>query len=237
MLALLLTLIPIALIDSLSVVPVAVVPLALLLGGGRPMRGFFTFVAGIFLSYFPLGILLLFGFDALFEQLGSQFSDWWHQEPDLGEVILEICIGLLLVFFAHRICNGGEKEQAQSPSSMSAWQGFLIAALLIITGIPGALPYFAGIAQILKEDLSPAGMLMALLFYNLVFILPLMVFPLLHLWLGPRAKPWFAALGNWFTDWGKRLAITLFMGLGFLLIVDGIGWLYGKPLILPSAWG
>ncbi len=233
--ALLLTLTSIALIDGLYVIPVAVVPLMLFLGGERPMRGFLAFMAGIFLSNFFLGIPLLFGFDALLDRFGALFSDWWHQEPAWGKGILEICIGLLLVAFAHRIRKGGGKRQARSPDSLSPWQGFLLAALLILTGFPSALPYFAGIAQILREDFSPAGMLTALLFYNLVFIPPLMVFPLLYLWVGPRAKSWFAVLGNWFTDWGRRVAITLFMGLGLILILDGIGRLYGKPLLLPRA--
>ena len=47
--------------------------------------------------------------------------------------------------------------------------------------MPGALPYFAAIDLILKEDLPLVSAGLALLYYNLVFVLPLaallLIFP------------------------------------------------------------
>ena len=53
---LLLVLLPIALLDSLSMVPLTVAPLALMLNGGKPITTTTAFLAGIFLAYFFGGV-------------------------------------------------------------------------------------------------------------------------------------------------------------------------------------
>ena len=113
-------------------------------------------------------------------------------------------------------------------------RAFALGALINLTGMWGALPYFAAIAKILQEDLSPAGSLVALLSYNLVFLLPLTLFPLLHLLIGARVQSLFTAAGQRMRAWGMRLLTILLIGLGFLLVIDGIGWLRGHPLFVPG---
>jgi hypothetical protein len=46
-----------------------------------------------------------------------------------------------------------------------------------------------------------------------------------------KTERWFQAAVALFTRWGKHLLVTVLVGLGFILIVDGIGWFFGKPLI------
>ena len=231
MIELLTILAPIALVDSLSVVPLAMVPLVLLLGGSRPVAGSLSFLAGILATYLPFGVLLLFGLDALFDRMATHFSAWWNQQPDLGDVLLEILIGLVMIVFGHRLCSRrGNPARKQEKKGMTPSQAFLLAALINLSGMWGALPYFAAITQILKVDLSPGGMLSALLFYNLVFLLPLASFLVLHLALGDRATRLFNSLNDFVTRWGSRVLVTALIGLGFVLVVDGIGWLFGAPL-------
>lgn len=236
MIELIVTLVPIALIDSLSVVPLTIVPMALLLGGRRPVTGALAFIAGIVLTYLPFGVLLLFGLDALFDGLAARFSEWWSSEPDLGEVVLEIVVGLAMVIFGHGLCRRGSKRKSgESRSGMTPVQAFTLAAVINVSGFWGALPYFAAIAQILKADLSTGGILGAILLYNLVFALPLFSFLLLHLLLGEQAQRWFANAADFTTRWGGRVVTILLIGLGFVLIIDGIAWLYGVPLVMGGA--
>jgi len=233
-----LTLAPIALIDSLSVVPIAVVPLLLLLAGKRPLAGSFAFIAGIVLTYLPFGVLLLFGLDALFDSLAGQFSAWWKREPDQGEVVLQIVVGLAMLFVGYRVMRRKAEDQPdQGRAGMTPGQAFTLAAAINVTGMWGALPYFAAIAQILKEDLSSGGMLGALLYYNLVFALPLAALPVLHYALGERAERWSSALVGLIRRWGQRLLAVFLAGLGLVMTADGVGWLMGRPLILPDAFG
>ena len=118
---------------------------------------------------------------------------------------------------------------------MTPAQAFTLAAVINVSGFWGALPYFAAIAQILKADLSTGGMLSAILLYNLVFALPLFSFLLLHLLLGEQAQRWFANAADFTTRWGGRVVTILLIGLGFVLIIDGIAWLYGVPLVMGGA--
>ena len=226
---------PIALVDSLSVVPVASVPLVVLLSGRRPVAGSLAFIGGILLTYFPFGVLLLFGLDAVFDRLAGQVAEWWNKEPDLGEVVLQIVVGLVMVAYGRKLSNRrGKKQQQTGRAQMSPAQAFVLAAVINVTGIWGALPYFAAIAQILKADLSPGGMLTALLFYNLVFALPLTGFLVLRLLLGEQAERWFQTINGFIARWGGRVLVTVLVLLGIILIVDGVGWLVGRPLIVPG---
>ncbi len=239
MLELLATLTPIALVDSLSVVPVALVPMLMLLGGRRPLAGAFAFIAGILFTYLPFGLLLLFGLDYLFDTLAAHFSTWWNREPHFGEVVLELVVGLLLMLLGNQLCNrGGMSRAAETKDKrkrgMTPLQAFGLAAMLNAAGLWGALPYFAAIAQILKEGWSTGLNVAALAYYNLVFILPLLAFPLLHLLMGPRAQPLFRSFDRFIRHWSRRLLAIVFIGLGFLLLVDAIGWLNGTPLLPPN---
>ena len=52
-----LILVAIALIDSTSLVPIALLPLAAIMAGKRPVFGALCFISGIFFIYFLAGIL------------------------------------------------------------------------------------------------------------------------------------------------------------------------------------
>lgn len=226
---------PIALIDSLSVISVAIVPLVLLLSGQRPVLASFAFIAGIVLTYFPFGVLLLFGLDAIFESMAARFVEWWSKEPNLGELVLQIIIGLVMIVFGYRLCtNRGKKRADKGRTGMTPPQAFMLAAIINITGMWGALPYFAAVAQILKADFSSGGMLIALAFYNLVFALPLATFLVLRLLLGAQSERWFGLMTDFISRWGGRVLVTVLIGFGLIMMVDGIGWLLGMPLIVPG---
>ncbi len=58
-----------------------------------------------------------------------------------------------------------------------------------------------------------------------------------YLLFGTRSERWFGAIEGFIRHWGPRVLANLLIALGALLIVDGIGWLYGWPLLVPSARG
>ncbi len=230
---------PIALIDSLSVLPLALIALLSALGSRRPAAASLSFLAGMFLSYFLIGVLLLFGLDALFDSLAAHFTAWWNREPHFGELILELIVGVLMIVYGFWLCGcGKEKDSAgveeKTRQGVSPVSAFIIAVLMNITGAWGALPYFAAAAQILKMDLSLTAMFWALLFYNLIYILPLAAIPLSRLLLGASFEPVLAKVNDFIVHWSRRILITLLLGLGFLMIADGIGWFVGMPLLAPG---
>ena len=101
MVDLVLILLAIALVDSTSMIPIGIFPLAAILGGRRPVIGALSFVSGIFLVYFLSGVLLLLGFDLIFEMIGPSISRWWNQ-PNSAELGLQIIVGILLLVYAWR---------------------------------------------------------------------------------------------------------------------------------------
>ena len=86
MLELLAVLTPIALIDSTSITPLALVPLATILAGRRPFGTAFAFLAGLFVSYLIMALLFLFGLSSVLTRLNAWLSYRWdNPEPaDFG---------------------------------------------------------------------------------------------------------------------------------------------------------
>ena len=220
----------IALLDSTSMVPLAIAPLAGLLAGPRPYLGASSFLTGIFVVYLAFGLLVLLGLDAVFDELNEWLGKLWR-EPEVPEIWLQIVIGVVLLAFGYRMANarGGRGERG-ARSVLSPAQGFTIGAALTLVGLPGAVPLFAAIDQILRADLSPVGGFLALVFYNVLFLVPLLSIVLVRAVLRGKSEAIFARIGAFFEAWGRRLIIALLILLGALLFIDGVGWLFDAPL-------
>ena len=231
MTALLLLLTPIALIDSTSLVPMAIVPMLVMLGGRRPFLTAMTFIAAVFVSYVACGILIVFGLSAFVDGAAHWAKNYWSN-PYVIEIYVQIVAGFLILIFAVKV---GEKStpkgQKQAPAEMSPWSAFTFGAILTVGGIWGALPYFAAIAEIEQAELSMLDSVVALVYYNIVFALPLIAIVVVRQVAGERSDTFFAKLRDFFTKWTKRLVVSGLMLLGILLFLDGIGWLLGWPLL------
>jgi cytochrome c biogenesis protein CcdA len=230
--SLLLMIVPIALMDSTSMLPLSVMPLAALLGGRRPLLGAGGFLSGMFAVYLAAGVLILFGIDALLEAIEQPLARWYNQPTDL-ELVLQIVVGLVLVFFGSRIASARQKKRDDSRGSdaMTPWQGFVLGAVLVVVGVPGAFPYFGAIDQILTADLDPSGNLLALLIYNVVFIVPLSSPVVIWLLFPDRSQAIFEALTEWAERFGRRLVVAVLLVVGVLLVADGVAFLAGHPLL------
>ncbi len=240
MLQLLIVLTPISLLDSMSAAPLFIVPLAVLLGGCRPLTRSLMLVAGIVVTYLPFGVLLLFGLDAVFDQVTEKLARFWNEEPDTLDLLLQLMIGGAMLAFGYRLAGRRESRADKPPAEgMTAGQAFVLAAVLNLTGMWGALPYFAAIDQILRADLNPGGMLLAVVYYNLVFVVPLLAFIALRYALGARGDRLFQAATDFLTRWGRRLIMVILTLLGSVLVADGVGWFLGMPLlpVFPDAAG
>ena len=68
MLQLILVIAPIALLDSTSIVPVCLVPLAKLLASRRPILAAGAMIAGVYVTYLLCGVLIYFGYPQALEK-------------------------------------------------------------------------------------------------------------------------------------------------------------------------
>ena len=156
MLELLLTLTPISLLDSMSAVPIAVIPLAIILNGRQPILGSIGFISGGFVTYFLFGILLLMGLDTFIDKYAGMFISYVKSEPNCVELFIQIILGFIMLFFAWEFSSKAPKETntatREYQADITPLQAFTISATINIIGMWGALPYFAAIAQILKAN-------------------------------------------------------------------------------------
>jgi cytochrome c biogenesis protein CcdA len=233
MLELLVVIAPIALIDSTSMTPIALVPLATILGGKRPYPTALAFLLGLFVSYLAMALGFLFGLSAVLVRVNAWVSHRWNN-PEPADFAFEILLGLVMLVFGFRIAEKRRKKSGgrEIKEGVTPAAAFGFGFVLNTVGFPGALPYFAAADQIVQADLSWPAATLAVVFYVAVFVLPLSVIVLLRALLGTRMDGVIQAIKGFFDTWGKRLVIVTLLLLGLFLVVDGAAYfLRGEPLI------
>jgi cytochrome c biogenesis protein CcdA len=221
----------ISLLDSTSMIPIAVLPLAVILGGHRPVFGASCFMAGIFTVYLACGLVLLVGLDALLDAWGANVERWYNQ-PNTPELAIQIVVGAVMFCFGWRLAAPRKVERRpEVPASISPGSAFVLGATLMLIGMPGAFPYFGAVDQILRAGLGTVGSGVALVFYNAVFLVPLLSLLAVRLILPGRSDEIFRRVASFAERWGGHAIVAILMLLGAALVVDGIGWFFGHPII------
>ena len=227
----------IALVDSASITPLALVPLMQVLAGARPYRVAVAFLLGLYLSYLAMALAFLFGLSTVFLRLNAWLSHRWHN-PEPVDFLVELLVGILLVIFAlqRRDVRRQRTADMDMPGEVSPAAAFGFACMLNMVGFPGALPYFAAADAILRVDPPPGTALLAVVYYVLVFVVPLTSIVVLRVVLGRRGDGFMQAVSRFFATWGKRVLMLLMLVLGAVMTVDALAyWLRGVPLI-PVGW-
>ena len=228
---LLLVLGSIALLDSTSIVPLCVVPLATILGGNRPILSSTAFLMGVFIVYLCCGLLLLAGFDALFQIVGAELAQRW-KHPDTLDLLLQVTLGSVMIAFAWKLANTRQTHgEHGATGSMAPGQSFILGSVLTVIGLPGAFPYFGAIDQILRVGPKPTVAAITLVFYNLMFILPLVCLIIMKVYLGKASDLVFQRVAQFSELWGRRLIVSVLFLVGIALLVDGLGWFLGYPML------
>jgi cytochrome c biogenesis protein CcdA len=218
-----LILIPIALVDSIS--PVRFGLLVALLGRERPFASAGTFIVGVFSGYFVLGFLISLGLD--------RFIDWLLPEnPDPLDFGLSALVGLILLLLGLRNLTSPNLEKpAQEPESDSLWGIFVMSWAITFATAPAAVPYLAGIDQILRADVSDFQAVLALVFYCAVYVTPLLGLLLLRTVLGKSGIQLLRKINDLIDRFMPRLMAVLFALLGVVLLVDAGGYFFfDRPL-------
>ena len=119
MLQLLLTLLPIALIDSIA--PIRIGITVTMLGRQHPFVSAGTFILGLFVAYLALGLLIALGL--------NRVVDWLFPDNPLpSDFILGALIGVLLLVLGLRNLKSPHREkQVEEPKSTSLGAIFLLS--------------------------------------------------------------------------------------------------------------
>lgn len=227
----------IALVDSTSITPLSLVPLATMLAGRRPYLTAGMFLGGLYVSYLVMALAFLFGMGAVLDRLNAWVSYRWHN-PGAWDFGFEILLGVILLVFGLRIMekrrektSGRQVEEGVSPRGAFGF-GFMIN----VVGFPGAVPYFAAADRINRADLSVVDSVLAVFFYVGVFLAPLVSLVVLRAVLGKRMDGAMTAIKGFFDTWGKRVMIVLMLLLGVFLVVDGVLYFVSGTPLVPLGW-
>jgi len=221
----------IAFLDSLSFIPLCIVFLVALLTGPRPALRSFALISGVFVAYFAAGALVLIGLQEVFDDVNAYLLRMW-QSPYTEELILQIAIGAALVVVGWRLVTRRARPAAgpiaETLTTPKAW---IAGVSLTIAGLPGAVPYLAAVDLLLRTDLPPTQRMLLIALYNVVFVAPLIAVVAVRLAFGASADPLIDAIRRFLDRWGPKLIVGLMVALGTVLIIDGVGWFLGHPLI------
>ena len=229
---LLFVLAPIALVDSTSMLPLGIPVMVAMLGARGGERSCTAFLAGIFSVYLPFGIVLAVGLDAVLERIQDDVQRWASTPPGALSLGIQLVIGLALLAFGWKLAAARVKRKERAPEKpLPPAAAFSLGAGLMLVGMPGAVPYFAAVDQVLRADVSVTGAVLAMLFYNAVFLLPLAAVPVLRILLRERSQPIFDAVDRFLEVWGQRVVTVILLVLGGVLVADAVGWYLGRPVL------
>ena len=213
-------LLPILLSDVVN--PVLFAFMVYAAGSSRPVLTSSAMLLGHSLAYFIGGLVLISGLEKISARLAN---------PQTIDFVIEFVLGAVLLWLALRTRKDTGKRPEEETPEFSPWDAFKFGAIVNVIGLPFAVPYFAAIDQFLKSDLNTGGVVLALLAYNLLYVLPFLMIPLLSAIMGENSKPLLAKI-NAVMERVSDFLMPLMLGLvGLALLADSISYfIHGTSL-------
>ncbi len=170
-------------------------------------------LAGHTVAYFSSGILIALAFDELTEFMVN---------PGTVGYVLGVVLGVILLYVAWLSRRSSATTETEIVTPGTPLSAFTTGAIVNFIGIPFGLPYFVAIDEILKAELGLASSLAVLGGYNLAYMLPFSLVPLLTLVMGSKARGLLDKISVWLERIGGVLLPILLAGFGIFLILDAI---------------
>jgi len=211
--------ISIGLADSIN--PSTVGPALYMATLPRPALRVGQFALGIFVVNLAAGLILIIGPGRLLLGLVPR------PQANVRHVI-ELVAGVILIACAVAVWLGRRRlARHQLPLRSSGGSAIVAGVSIAAVELPTALPYFAVIAAIVASRADLPGELLALLAYNLAFLLPLLTVVLVLLLAGPHAEPWLRRGAAWLERRWPSVLAALLLFVGSILTMIGARALIG----------
>ena len=217
----LLTILPILLVDVLN--PVLFAMLVFAAGSNRPVANSTAMLVGHTLAYLLAGMAISLGIEQIADRLAN---------PRAIDFVISGLIGIVLLLMAIPTKKKGAPSVPESEWQLTPLKCVGFGAVVNFVGIPFAVPYFAAVDQILKADLSMGESFSTLLVYNIAYALPFLVVPVMVAVSGERAKPLLEKINGYLTRAADFAMPWMFGLLGLALLADAIAFFWrGEGLI------
>jgi cytochrome c biogenesis protein CcdA len=221
--ALLATIVGIAVLDSVN--PTATAIHLYLLSTVKPIPRALAFVLGVFGANYLGGFIAVLGLAALWRELTADWSG-------LIGASARWLLGLTLILAGYHLYRRRKPQsRVKKPRSLRPVHAFILGIAVTSAELPTALPYLAAIAALAQASLRPAETAGALLVYNIVFVLPLLVLTALYLILSRKRAVWLEKLERAVSLWFPRLLPIFLMLLGVALIASTLADRFGCPFL------
>jgi cytochrome c biogenesis protein CcdA len=203
-------LVPILLTDILN--PVLFAFLVYAAGTERPVLNSSAMLLGHTSAYFGAGVLLAAGMDRIVDRLNN---------PGRIDFVVELLLGLVLLALAVPSRKNTGKRPSEKTPELGVASSFGIGAVINFIGIPFAVPYFAALGQMMKNDLTATETIGALAVYNLAYALPFTIVPISRAILGDAARPLLERINDVIERISGVLMPILLGLVGLALVADG----------------
>jgi cytochrome c biogenesis protein CcdA len=199
-----------ALVDSIN--PSALgVTLYLLLSGKSARAKVLVYIAGVFLTYFVIGGLLMLGLESIQAYLQSSVA-----------YAVQGVVGALLLIYGV-FAPSEPKRKTQTKAETQGLAGlFLLGITVTVLEFATALPYLGAIGLLTAANLTIAQWLPILFAYNVIFILPPLGLLVAYSVFGERLEKRFV---HWQERLKKEARVTwLWIAaiVGFFLLSDSL---------------
>ncbi|NKF49788.1 hypothetical protein G3R49_04280 [Shewanella sp. WXL01] len=211
---------PILLVDVLN--PVLLAFMVYAAGTSRPVAHSMAILIGHTLAYFAAGVLLA----PMLESISGRLNN-----PLPIDYVISLVIGALLLYLAlKKPAEQGDKPQESG--ELTPMKAFGYGAVLNFVGMPFALPYFALVNQLIKEQLTQIEMLLVLVGYNLAYAVPFLLIPLILVFMKDNSAALLQRI-NQKVDKASQVIMPLMLGgIGALFVVDALMYiLLGEGLL------
>ena len=197
-----------------------------LLATQNPIKRTASYIAGVFLTNWALGILVYFGLGATFSLVISRIvgtTAWWAYG-------LELVAAIVLIYVAVTMKVGSDAKLKKTPKSINPKATFALGVGATFIEFSTAAPYLGAIAALTRAEPSSLYVITSLGIYNIVYVgIPLIFFGI-YLAKREKAEPILAKLNVKVSHYMKRIAKVLFFVLGVVLLTDFVAYLFGNPI-------
>jgi len=202
---------PILLSDVLN--PVLFTFMVYAAGSKRPVATSSAMLIGHTTAYMTCGVILAYSIEKLSARLAN---------PQTIDFIIEFVIACALLWLVFRTRKDKGKRPDEQTPEFTVWKAFGFGAVVNLIGIPFAVPYFAAIDQLLKSDLDSAGVITGLVIYNIAYVLPFMLIPILTAIMGDKSKPILARVNGMMEKASDIIVPLLLVLIGLALLSDSV---------------